>query len=345
MGLLAVAACAGVGLGGVAKGGTTAGTRPTPDRRPVPILMYHVIAEPPAAAPLPRPVRAATGAPGAGSLARGRGLRSRDARTGVRCLAGPNDVASAPRRAVVRRRLQEPRHGGVADPRSAAVARHVEPRSLEPRACVGDRRPRCAQATRCGVGDRRSFPHTRGPRLSQRRGARPRGERLTAPDPATVRCAAALLLLPGRAIRRGDFGRGESRGLRRRYHDGARSRPIRGSRSRSPASVSDAATEPPAWRGSSPPSACPSTEVAGPLLVGENPVRRVEPSFAERDELVDTAAELARPATDDAVLLTRDNGSRVAVEADRGERFRWAVEIATRPPRPRSRGAPRSGRP
>ena len=87
------------------------------------------------------------------------------------------------------------------------------------------------------------------------------------------------------------------------------------SRSRSPASVSDAATEPPAWRGSSPPSACPSTEVAGPLLVGENPVRRAEPSFAERDELVDTAAELARPATDDAVLLTRDNGPRVAVEA------------------------------
>ena len=52
-GIVAATVCASVALAGVAPSGSTAGTHPKPDRRPVPILMYHVIDEPPRSAPFP----------------------------------------------------------------------------------------------------------------------------------------------------------------------------------------------------------------------------------------------------------------------------------------------------
>jgi peptidoglycan/xylan/chitin deacetylase (PgdA/CDA1 family) len=52
LGLFAATACAGLALGD-ASAETGAAPSHEPDRRPVPILMYHVIASPPASAPFP----------------------------------------------------------------------------------------------------------------------------------------------------------------------------------------------------------------------------------------------------------------------------------------------------
>jgi peptidoglycan/xylan/chitin deacetylase (PgdA/CDA1 family) len=49
--LVVATACASVALADVASAATTG--QPNPDRRPVPVLMYHVIAEPPPSAPFP----------------------------------------------------------------------------------------------------------------------------------------------------------------------------------------------------------------------------------------------------------------------------------------------------
>jgi peptidoglycan/xylan/chitin deacetylase (PgdA/CDA1 family) len=49
--LAAATACASVAYAGVVPAATAGG--PKPDHRPVPVLMYHVIAEPPASAPFP----------------------------------------------------------------------------------------------------------------------------------------------------------------------------------------------------------------------------------------------------------------------------------------------------
>jgi peptidoglycan/xylan/chitin deacetylase (PgdA/CDA1 family) len=50
---LAATTCASVTLAGLASAGTGIARQPRPDRRPVPILMYHVVADPPASAPFP----------------------------------------------------------------------------------------------------------------------------------------------------------------------------------------------------------------------------------------------------------------------------------------------------
>ena len=51
--LVAATAWSSVALADLASAGTRAAPQLTPDRRPVPILMYHVIADPPASAPFP----------------------------------------------------------------------------------------------------------------------------------------------------------------------------------------------------------------------------------------------------------------------------------------------------
>ena len=51
--LVVAAAVAGSGLVDLAAAGTGGAPQPRPDRRSVPILMYHVIADPPASAPFP----------------------------------------------------------------------------------------------------------------------------------------------------------------------------------------------------------------------------------------------------------------------------------------------------
>jgi peptidoglycan/xylan/chitin deacetylase (PgdA/CDA1 family) len=51
--LVAATAWTGVALADLASAGSRAAPHLTPDRRPVPILMYHVVADPPASAPFP----------------------------------------------------------------------------------------------------------------------------------------------------------------------------------------------------------------------------------------------------------------------------------------------------
>ena len=96
----------------------TAARRPT---APVPILMYHVIDEPPAVGAVsrictsrePSSTRRCDGSRG--------GVRGSDARARLRRMARPCDAAAAADRPVVRRRLPEPRHGRAADPRRHGV--------------------------------------------------------------------------------------------------------------------------------------------------------------------------------------------------------------------------------
>ena len=198
---------------------------PKPNRRPVPILMYHVIGDPPAVGAVSRPVRLAGRARGAGSLARARGIRGRDARARLRRLARPGDAARSARsssrsttdtEATSRQRFRSsPRDGwpGVLN---------LDLSNLAP--SWGIRRVGVRAPDRGGMGNRRAFAHPRRPLGAERRSAHARGGRLAAGDPSPVRRRAALLLLPrGPLRRRGDRCCPGGR-LRGRDHDRARAR-------------------------------------------------------------------------------------------------------------------------
>jgi len=113
-----------------------AGPRPAADRRPVPILMYHVIADPPRSAPSPTCTSRVENSPRRRRCSRRLGTR-RWPSAWCSTLARPGDASAPPDRPLLRRRLPQPGHGGAADPRHAALARRAEPRPFEPHPLLG----------------------------------------------------------------------------------------------------------------------------------------------------------------------------------------------------------------
>src|SRR4029079_7915736 len=71
-----------------------------------------------------------------------------------------------------------------------------------------------------------------------------------------------------------------------------------------------------------------TAEVAGLLVLRQRSSRFAQPRFSKRLELVEPAAELAFPAPHDTVALARHDRAGVGLEAARGDRRLWAVEIA-----------------
>jgi hypothetical protein len=152
---------------------------------------------------VPRPVRVPARARGAGADACDSGVRGGDARPGLRRVARTREAPAAPGRPLVRRRLPQPGHRCTADPRGAALARRAQSRAGEPRPFLGRRSARRPTAHGRGLGDRRAHADASGSHHPERFRAQARGRGLPGRDPAPLRRDAAVLLLPGGALRRG----------------------------------------------------------------------------------------------------------------------------------------------
>ena len=303
-----------------------------PNERPVPILMYHVIADPPASAPFPDLYVSR-----ADLRAQVRWLERAgyEAVTLGRVFDAWNGRATLPAaadRPLVRRRIPEPRHRGAPDPRRSTLAGRAEPRPLEPRAVVGDRREPASGGSSPPTG--RSMPtRSRTPtsrslsgaalarevsgsrqEIHRRFGVLPRffcypAGRYDAEAIAAVRRPAS------RERRRRSSGSPRPRGT---IHAGAGAhRPRRRRRG-------------------------PGAEARLARVAGQRRYRDRSASVStlpvacrrdsrERAQLLEPAAELAHVAADGAVLLARDDRPRVRLERSGRQRRRRAVEVHQRP--------------
>ena len=129
-------------------------------RAPVPILMYHVIAEPPDDAPLPRALRESSRFRGADGLARPPRLPRRDAACGMGQLARRSVPSASCDRHHLRRRVPQRRFDGSAGARSSRLARRAQSDGRPPQV-VGDPSARHTTSHPCALGDRCAHHHAR----------------------------------------------------------------------------------------------------------------------------------------------------------------------------------------
>ena len=251
--------------------------RPSADARPPPGSDPHVPRHrrPARVGAVPRPVCPASRAPGADAMAADAGY---EAVTLGRVFDAWHGRATLPPRPVVLSFDDGYRsHVTAALPILAARGwpgvLNLDLSNLAPSWGVGVSGVR--RLIRRRMGDRRALAVPSRSVLPQRRRPRPRGERLTAGDPAPVRSRPALLLLPGRTVRRRSGRGGRGRGVRGSDHHGARSRPAgdsvhprpcpRQPRRRGRRTGTEACSPRSTRR--------TSAEVASPLLLRETPIR------------------------------------------------------------------------
>ena len=144
--------------------------RPTTDT--IPILMYHVIADPPAEAPFPELYVSSGAFAGEVALARGPRLPRGHAAGRLRPLAARAPATAPSDRRIVRRRLPQPVRDRRADPATARLARGTQPGGAEHGAVLGDLATPGAHAHRSGLGARRT--HADAPRPDDTRPGRAR---------------------------------------------------------------------------------------------------------------------------------------------------------------------------
>ena len=181
------------------------------DVDPVPILMYHVIADPPADAPFPELYVSGDDFGGQIAWLAAPRLPRRDAPGRLRLTGASAALPDPPARRLVRRRLPQPVRDGCTDPARPRLARRAEPRGAgTPSGRGGSPQQQVRLLIAAGWElDAHTLTHPDltkigAAELRQRWPAR-------APSSARVRRPGRLLLLPGRKVRRRRGRRGPSR--------------------------------------------------------------------------------------------------------------------------------------